>query len=86
MHILKQVTAGTLESSDCLVLVSPCDHREVVLESVAKKRFGAHLNALINETLDALGVQTGRIEINDRGALDYCIRARISSAVQRSLA
>ena len=84
MIISKQATAGTLESSDCLVIVSPCDHKEVLLNSVSQKRFGAHLEKLIDETLQSLNIQSGHIEINDRGALDYCLKARIISAIQRS--
>ena len=85
MHITKQAMAGTLESSDCLVVVSPAGALEVELDSVAKKRFGAHLDTLIHETLAALAVESGRITITDRGALDYCLKARITSAVQRSM-
>lgn len=85
MRITKNGIAGTLESSDCMVAVFPHESRVIYLESAAKKRFEQHLNTLINQTLDELGVESGRIEIKDRGALDYCLRARIISAVERSV-
>ena len=85
MKITKNGMAGSLESSDCLVVLSPFESRNVVLNSVAEKRFGTHLHSLINEILDEFEVESGTIEITDRGALDYCIRARIACAIQRSL-
>ena len=83
MDIVKTASAGTLESSDCLVTVSPGDTMEVHLESVILKRYGQHLSALAQETLSALHVTSGTIEIRDCGALDYCIRARLTAAVKR---
>ena len=71
-------------SSDCMVMVSPQPELEIVLNSPSGKRYGSHLNALIQNTLSGLGVLSGKIEINDRGALDYCLEARIIAAIRRS--
>ncbi len=85
MKIVKKSTAGTLESSDCLVTVTPANELIIQLESVSKKRFGQQLNALIEDTLAAFEIDSGYIEIIDRGALDYCLRARIITAIKRSI-
>jgi len=83
MKIVKKTTAGTLESSDCLVTVSPANELIIKLDSVSKRRFKNHLNTLIHDTLTALQIDSGHIEIIDRGALDYCLRARIITAIKR---
>jgi citrate lyase subunit gamma (acyl carrier protein) len=83
MDIINTASAGTLESSDCLVTVRPGSTVEVHLESVILKRYGQHLSSLVNETLHELSLSTGIIEINDCGALDYCIKARLVAAVKR---
>lgn len=86
MDIIRQASAGTLESSDCMITVSPYETIEIILDSISKKRFGMHLMSLINQTLSELDVKSGKVEIVDRGALDYCLRARIVTAIKRSAA
>lgn len=83
MKISKEAIAGTLESSDLLVKVSPSEEFEVVINSEVIKQFGAQIKKVVNETLATLGVTNGLIIIDDKGALDCAIRARIQSAVLR---
>lgn len=83
MKISKEAIAGTLESSDLLVKVSPSEELEVVINSEVIKQFGAQIKNVVNETLATLGVTNGLIIIDDKGALDCAIRARLQSAVLR---
>lgn len=83
IEIQKMAMAGTLESSDCLITVSPDDELTITIESVALSRFGKHIKALVEECLLALNVKNGKIEIVDKGALDYCLRARLETAIKR---
>lgn len=83
MKISKEAIAGTLESSDLLVKVSPSEELEVVINSEVIKQFGAQIKKVVHETLSALGVTSGLIIIDDKGALDCAIRARVQSAVLR---
>ena len=83
MKIKISAMAGTLESSDCLVSVKPGEALEITLESIAQKRYGQHIESLVRDTLAELGVESGVFHINDRGALDYCLQARVASAVKR---
>ena len=85
MDIVKQAVAGTLESSDLMVKVAPAaDGRlEIVIASEVMQQFGRRIRELAEETLARLGVATGVIEIEDKGALDCAIRARIQAAVMR---
>jgi len=85
MKIIKQAIAGTLESSDLLVKVAPSDkeRRDVVIKSEVIKQFGKQINRVVTDTLDRLSVSSGEIEIEDKGALDCVIRARVQAAILR---
>ncbi|MEQ9943977.1 citrate lyase acyl carrier protein [Pectobacterium aroidearum] len=85
MKIVKESLAGTFESSDLLVKVAPADGKlTVVINSEVMKQFGLQIKQVVNETLAALGVQEGTIIVDDKGALDCVIRARVQSAVLRA--
>lgn len=85
MQIVKEALAGTLESSDLLVKVAPAaDGRlELVIESEVMRQFGAQIRRVVAETLERLGVTAGLIVVEDKGALDCAIRARVQTAVLR---
>jgi len=85
MKIIKQAIAGTLESSDLLVKVAPSDKgtRDIVIKSEVITQFGKQINRVVTDTLDRLSVSSGEIEIEDKGALDCVIRARVQAAILR---
>lgn len=83
MKIMQKAKAGSLESCDCLVVVSPGDQLGIRIDSTVGKRFGTHIHSLVTETLRELHVDAGTFSITDRGALDFCIKARLITAVQR---
>ncbi|MEI7261474.1 citrate lyase acyl carrier protein [Pectobacterium carotovorum] len=85
MKIVKESLAGTFESSDLLVKVAPAEGKlTVVINSEVMKQFGHQIKQVVNDTLKALGVQEGTIIVDDKGALDCVIRARVQSAVLRA--
>ncbi|QDX30239.1 citrate lyase acyl carrier protein [Dickeya poaceiphila] len=85
MKIIKEALAGTFESSDLLVKVAPAEGQlTVVINSEVIKQFGAQITQVVNDTLAALGVKAGTIVVDDKGALDCVIRARVQSAVLRA--
>jgi citrate lyase subunit gamma (acyl carrier protein) len=85
MKIVKEALAGTLESSDLLVKVAPNedDMLEIVINSEVIQQFGAQIDKVVRETLGKLGVGAGLVVIEDKGALDCAIRARVQAAVLR---
>ncbi|MCK1341566.1 citrate lyase subunit gamma (acyl carrier protein) [Bradyrhizobium sp. LB7.2] len=85
MKVIKEAIAGTLESSDVLVKVAPTEKgtREVVLRSEVIKQFGEQIKQVVTDALDKLSVSAGSIVIEDKGALDCVIRARVQAAVLR---
>ncbi|WES87948.1 citrate lyase acyl carrier protein [Dickeya fangzhongdai] len=85
MKIIKEALAGTFESSDLLVKVAPAEGQlTVVINSEVIKQFGAQIKQVVNDTLSSLGVESGTIVVEDKGALDCVIRARVQSAVLRA--
>ena len=77
--------AGTLESSDVLVTVEPWpDGIELSIESVAFAQYGRQIRETVLETLARLEVDHVRVTLNDRGALDCTIKARVERACLRS--
>ena len=85
--ILKQpAVAGTLESSDVLVTITPSPGQgvEIELESEVKAAFGAAIEAAVRRELELAEVTDVRILLQDRGALDCVISARVRCALYRA--
>lgn len=83
MQIRTKATAGTMQSSDLMVVVTPSDTLQVEVESTVKKQFEHLIRARISATLQQLRVTAGHVQVSDRGALDYAIAARIETAIRR---
>lgn len=87
MKIVKTGIAGTLESSDVLVTVGPprsSDGIDIEIDSVVMKQFGKQIRKVTKETLAALDIDAAFISLQDKGALDCTIRARIEAAAYRA--
>ncbi|PWC31407.1 citrate lyase acyl carrier protein [Azospirillum sp. TSO35-2] len=85
MKIVKEALAGTLESSDLLVKVAPAPGAglEIVISSEVMQQFGAQIDHVVRDTLNKLEVTAGLVVVEDKGALDCAIRARVQTAVMR---
>lgn len=86
MQIIKDALAGTLESSDVMVRISPSDEPGILLEleSQVKQQFGTAIKQVVLETLSGLGVTSAKVAIDDKGALDCVLRARVQAAALRA--
>ncbi|WP_296626813.1 citrate lyase acyl carrier protein [uncultured Negativibacillus sp.] len=84
MKITTSAVAGTLESSDVYVKVEPCDKLEIEIESVVYNQFAEEIKKSIMEVVEELGVDSGKISINDKGAIDCVIKARVETAIKRA--
>lgn len=84
MRIVRDAVAGSLESSDVLVRVSPADDLDVHITSSVMGQYGDQIRAVVSQALEKLGVTSGLVMVDDKGALDFAIRARIQAAVIRS--
>ncbi len=84
MQINKTALAGTLESNDVLVTVAPGQGVAVHIESVVLKQFGEQIRNTVLDTLAQLQVTDAEVRLNDMGALDCTIAARVEAAVRRA--
>lgn len=84
MKVVKTAAAGTLESSDALVTVEPGEGVRITVSSVVQKQFGPSIERAVRETLGELSVTGANVTVQDRGALDCTLRARVETAVRRA--
>jgi citrate lyase acyl carrier protein len=85
MEIKQPAVAGTLESSDIMVTLSPGSGCvEIELSSTVEKEFGEAIRREISTVLQAEGITDAKVSAVDKGALDCTIRARVKTAVSRA--
>lgn len=86
MIISQRSYAGTLESSDLLVEVMPSedDSLDIDITSSVEKQFDDLIRQVVSDTLAELGVTSAVVSVNDKGALDCVIKARVQAAVMRA--
>lgn len=87
MKIMKVAKAGTLESNDILVMVMPNDSEDIVLEleSIVFQQFGDVIEQVILHKVKEMDIKGISIKAQDKGALDYTIRARVETAIRRAI-
>lgn len=84
MRLVNRATAGTLESSDLMVTVAPADEFVIEIRSPVLLQFGDAIRESVLEVARSLGVSGAAITIDDQGALDCTIRARVETALLRA--
>lgn len=82
-EVKKPARAGSLESNDILIMVSPAEDLQVEISSVVKQQYGDKIEKVIRDELKELGVEKVNLKAEDKGALDFTIRARVRACVQR---
>ena len=86
MVITKEASAGTPTKNDALITVGPNGVKglEIELKSIVFLQFGDQIIHAAKEMAEEMGVTSALIKIDDYGALDYVIRARVEAAIVRS--
>ena len=84
MRITANAIAGTLESNDVLVRVSPAEGLKVDIESIVLPQFGKQIRRAVLETAQALQVEDADITLQDKGAIECTIKARVETALLRA--
>ncbi len=80
---MKIGVAGTLESNDAMITVKEASELKIVIHSIVYDFFGEQIEKVIRDTLNELNLKNIEVECNDKGALDYTIKARLITAIQR---
>lgn len=86
-RLLKPAQAGTIESSDILIMLAPVEEGkgiQVELQSPTIQQYGEHIQNLIVKTIKEQGIQDALVHANEKGALDYTIEARVKTAIRRA--
>lgn len=84
---MRTAHAGTLESNDIMITVSPGlpgSGVEIELNSIVLAQYGADIRRVLAETLNSQGITDVYVKAVDRGALDCTIKARLFAALSRS--
>lgn len=84
MKITKPALAGTLESSDALIRVTPAEELEIEINSSVLAQFGDDIQQSVQAVLNELKVTNAHIVVDDKGALDCVLRARLKAALLRA--
>ena len=83
---MRTAQAGTLESMDCVVTVTEREEGAGTLVSVtgsSSVRFKTAIREKTGEVLTALGERDLSVDIQDNGAIDLVLAARVEAAVKR---
>ena len=88
---MKKIThtaqAGTVESSDILILLTPAEPQtgiQIELSTPTPKQYGSQIRCLIRQTLIDQGLTDVLVQATDKGALDYTIKARLITVIERA--
>ena len=85
MEIKETASAGTIEKCDCLVTVSKGDGDiKINLSSKVLYQYGDSIRNIILQTLKKLHINDVTVDIEDMGAFEYVIVARLEAAIYRS--
>ena len=85
MEIKETASAGTIDKCDCLVTVSKGDGDiKINLSSKVLYQYGDSIKNTILQTLKKLDVNDVMVDVEDMGAFEYVIVARLEAAIYRS--
>lgn len=77
---------GTKVRSDAFVSVEIKNSGglQVAINSKVQKLYGEHIKRFVDDVLQTLGLEHAQVQIEDQGALDWVLAARIEAAVRRA--
>ncbi len=84
----REATTGLDDKGDALVHISPAKKGSGIsleITSKVESMFGDQIRTSALEVLDDYRLTDVKVSINDKGALDYALRARLIVAIERSL-
>jgi citrate lyase subunit gamma (acyl carrier protein) len=85
VEIRRFAQCGSLESSDLLVQIKPNEGGLALdIESKVAVEYGTSLDRKIREILARYEIDNAHVHIQDQGALDFAIEARLETALKRA--
>ena len=80
--------SGTFESSDVIFLIEPLPEnagRKIELSSTVFHQYGESFRKIVDEMLDEFEMTDIHLIAKDKGALEPTVKARLETAIRRSL-
>ena len=80
--------SGTFESSDVIFLIEPLPDnsgRKLDISSTVMQQYGASFNRIVDDMLNQYEMTDIHLIAKDKGALEPTIKARLETAIIRSL-
>lgn len=87
-RILREAEAGLLDKGDVVIkLRSGANGSGIKLdiESKVMALFGDQIKASVLEEIEKYQLSDMEVTVRDQGALDYAIRARVQTAIERAI-
>jgi citrate lyase subunit gamma (acyl carrier protein) len=75
--------AGSKESNDCLISIETNDKTVIEINSIVGAFFYNQILKTIEDTLTEQGLHNVKVIVVDKGALDYTIKSRLLTAIER---
>ena len=82
--LLNTASAGTLESSDCMVTASPSEKLKLQYKGANSEVFAERTIRIVESIAKKHDLKGAEISIQDQGALEITIKARLETALQRA--
>ncbi len=86
-QILRQAKAGISDKGDVVVQVEPSEAGSGInldIKSKVMAMFGKQIRASVLEVIESYNLADLNVSIEDQGALDFAIRARVQTALERA--
>ena len=80
---MKIGVAGSLESNDAIITVKESDSLKITVKSIVYDFFHLQIEEVIKSTLKDKNLENVEVICEDKGALDYTIKARLLTAISR---
>ena len=80
---MKVGVAGSVESNDILITVQSSESLIIEITSIVDAFFHDQIEKVIKDTLIENNIMNVKVTCQDKGALDYTIKARLVTAIKR---
>ncbi|HPJ86465.1 MAG TPA: citrate lyase acyl carrier protein [Bacillota bacterium] len=80
---MKTGIAGSLESNDVMITIKESEEQKIEIKSIVDAFFHDDIENTVKDVLRTKKLENVEVLVQDRGALDYTIRARLLTAIAR---
>lgn len=80
---MKVGVAGSASSNDALITVTEAEGIIIEISSIVDAFFHDQIEKVIKDTLNEFNIKNVKVTCQDKGALDYTIKARLVTALTR---